>query len=500
MPADRIARETLGTLATTLGSGGQGTVYLVPGAPPWAYKEYAALHLAELNEQALTGMVRFLAAVPPRDAALVGERAAWPTAVVVRDGRVVGFTMPCVPPRFQVRMRFPSGHRMKLAQVQLLLNDDAFLAARELAVDDRLRLEILRDIAETLETFHRLGVVVGDLSPNNLFFSLAGRPRCFFIDCDAMRLRGATVLAQADTPDWETLPGEPQATPASDVYKFGLLCARLFAGDQSTTDTTAVRRAGIAVHALTVRSLAGGPASRPPMRDWCRALEALRVPAQPVVPAGPGPAARAARSAGRWTGRRVRGMRPGKIIRYALLLTLLAFCAPQVSSCAGFVRAALDTMRSNTTEQTAAEQANGFTQLLAGSGRDRERVIAAVTDVKECRKLSAAASDLRGAATARGAALERAGALQAGLLPGGVELKSELLSALSHSQAADDAYARWAAEADDRGCGSAVMKGADRAEGDAESKKATAAKKRVAELWNPIARQYGYPNRTYLQI
>ena len=138
--------------------------------------------------------------------------------------------------------------------------------------------------------------------------------------------------------------------------------------------------------------------------------------------------------------------------------------------------------------------------LLSSSGRSRQQVIAAIEDVVACHNLSGAADDLGVASLERGAALERAQALDTDELPDGAKLRTQLISAMTHSQAADDAYQRWAEAVGANGCRSKAMKGADRKAGDAESKKATAAKKQVAELWNPVATRYDHPTVTYLQI
>ena len=94
-----------------------------------------------------------------------------------------------------------------------------------------------------------MGIAVGDVSPKNLLFTLAPRPECFLIDSDAMRLRGASVLPQAETPDWQVPPGEERGTAASDVYKLGLLAVRLFARDQTTADPATIACRACLTHA-----------------------------------------------------------------------------------------------------------------------------------------------------------------------------------------------------------------------------------------------------------
>jgi hypothetical protein len=56
----------------------------------------------------------------------------------------------------------------------------------------------------------------------------------YFIDCDAMRINGVSVLPQVETPGWQARAGEELATVYTDTYKLGLLALRLLAGDHDT--------------------------------------------------------------------------------------------------------------------------------------------------------------------------------------------------------------------------------------------------------------------------
>ncbi|MBM7086640.1 hypothetical protein ACN267_25975 [Micromonospora sp. WMMD734] len=260
---------------TRIGTGGQGTVYALTEDPRWVYKEYATRFVDDVDVTTLNRFVRLAAAAGPDAETLLGL-AAWPTAIVRKEGVVRGFLMPRVPDRFRVRIQLPRGPDTVLAQVQYLLNSDDYLLDRGLHIDDRTRLELLRDTGEALTLLHRLGICVGDLSPNNLLFSLDSRPRCYFIDCDAMRLDGDSVLAQAETPEWHVpdADAEELATPATDAYKFGLLAVRLFAGDQQTRDPQAARtRLDRQLVTLAARSLDPAPHLRPAPQQWSDALE-----------------------------------------------------------------------------------------------------------------------------------------------------------------------------------------------------------------------------------
>lgn len=258
-----------------IGSGGQGKVFaLVNASDGEVYKEYSPRVVDDLDIDALRRFVQFGRSLTKtgRDALLA--RVAWPQVIVRRDSVVRGFLMPRIPPGFTVSMRFGDEVTLENALVQYLLNPATYLTERGLRLTDRFRLEFLRDTADTLALFHKLGIAVGDLSPNNLLFSLTGRPRCFFIDCDAMRLAGESVLAQTETPDWQisAVSEEELGTPASDAYKFGLLVVRLFATDQQARDPAVVP---VRLRDLVTSSLSADPDKRVAPTAWLRPLDRL---------------------------------------------------------------------------------------------------------------------------------------------------------------------------------------------------------------------------------
>ncbi|MFD9124077.1 hypothetical protein [Kitasatospora sp. NPDC059571] len=274
-------------LGRRLGQGGQGSVHQVlnkhinQGAVDggWAvvYKEYGPAVLPLVDAAALAAA----AALPGRLTAAEGrwlcEKTAWPAAVVQRQGRACGFLMRAVPDRFHFDLRMLAGANAgtrRLASTEYLLNDDAYVAGIGLAISDRHRLLLLADLAATMDRLHRHGVTVGDVSPKNLLFSLAPEPACFLIDCDAMRLHGATVLPQAETPDWQVPAGEERATRASDVYKLALLAVRIFARDQTATEPTALAAVDPALGDLARASLDPDPARRPAPGVWAEQLAA----------------------------------------------------------------------------------------------------------------------------------------------------------------------------------------------------------------------------------
>lgn len=247
--APRIDADRLGT-TERIGSGGQGIVYGLPdvrvdGVGAVVFKEFKASALVHLDTGVLVAMADHVVGLGRTGASDLLSRCAWPLAVVVRGADVVGYLMPRVPETYSIIMRRASGTAPLRGELQHLLNPEDFLARREIRLTDRHRYELIHHVADSLVAFHRQGIVVGDLSPRNLLVSLEPTTGAYFVDCDAMRLRGRTAVQQLETPGWEVravAPREELATPASDAHKLALVALRLLVGDQSTRDVGRLSR------------------------------------------------------------------------------------------------------------------------------------------------------------------------------------------------------------------------------------------------------------------
>ena len=237
-----IERDKLGVL-TKIGQGGQGVVYGAPNvktkfAASMVYKEYKAQTLAEIDFTALAAMPALVEeSLSYAQAERLISVAAWPCALVEDAGAPTGFVMPAIRARSSSsHLTTVKGVSTTAAEFQHLLNHSSVLAARGIDIDDAQRYSLLREVASGLAFLHKHGVCVGDISPKNLLFSLSPHAAVYFIDCDAMRINGVSVLRQVETPGWQVPAGEELATVYSDTYKLGLLALRLLAGDHDTTN------------------------------------------------------------------------------------------------------------------------------------------------------------------------------------------------------------------------------------------------------------------------
>ncbi|MFC8512885.1 hypothetical protein [Streptomyces sp. NPDC057257] len=151
----------------------------------------------------------------------------------------------------------------------------------------------------------------------------------------------------------------------------------------------------------------------------------------------------------------------------------------------------------------AEQQAVALDKLLAQSGDSRASVIAAVANVKGCRNLGTAASDLRAAAKQRTQLVTSLAGLAVDKLPNHAALTTALTQAWQASAAADNHYAAWADQVggNKKGCkkGQARSTGQTQA-GNRASGTASQQKVKAAQLWNTIAKTYGLSQRQPTQL
>jgi hypothetical protein len=520
------AKAALGRL-TTLGEGGQGTVYAVEANPPGrsgplAYKEYDTTARAQIDVDALTALVGHGSLLGP-----LADRLAWPCGLVEINGRISGFVMPQVPDRFKVRMRLPNGPADLLCQAQQLLNDDVYLSERRLPLHDQWRLVFLQDVAQALTELHDRDVVVGDLSPANLFASLTSRPSCFFIDCDTMQVRGRVVLQPVETPSWCVPDREQPGTKAADAYKFALLAIRLVAGQQEGQDLSALDGLSAPLARLARLGIGGDPASRPTPADWLPALAAA-IPTAPRQLAGQRPVRAGSlpppvppplppvQPSTRWVAPPAPNPAPVPVMPprvptavrrrsgwgwpVAILIGLLLLCG-----CMGFLSNNVNLGGSGggaDVDQVSNQQSqvSAVASLLGTSAADRARIADAINEVAGCGDVADGVTAFDLASSGRQSELSQAQSLAVSAIPGGAALRSTLVEALTHSLAADQAFLRWAEGVQTQGCTEAALHSSDLDTANQESAQATAAKRSFVALWNPVAQQYGFATVTEAEI
>ncbi|MFD8411856.1 hypothetical protein ACFV2Q_08840 [Streptomyces sp. NPDC059650] len=170
---------------------------------------------------------------------------------------------------------------------------------------------------------------------------------------------------------------------------------------------------------------------------------------------------------------------------------------PSAGSSAAAAEAPVDPARS---------QAIQLDKLLADSNDSRSSVIKAVDDIKSCRNLDTAASDLRDAARQREELVTRLQDVKIDQLPNNARLSAALNKAWKASADADNSYAAWADDlagekGDKKGCKDGRARNTDDAsDGNKSSGEATRAKETAAPLWNTIAAKYNLTKRDKSQL
>ena len=520
-------------------AGGQGSVWAVEdrtinGSWPVAYKEYHARMRPALKADVLSEMAGFIASLPPDTGRWLAERTAWPAMLVTDSAGVSGFLMRQIPERFFRRFAFDP-EKPQPAGFQYLLNPPAYFVRAGFAITPRQRFELLLDLAGTLVRLHSLGVVVGDVSPNNVLFCLDGTPSCFLIDCDAMALHGKWALPAVETPNWGLPSGERMGAATGDTYKFALLAARLFAGEQDGRDVTVLRAADEAVGRLAEQSLSVAPARRPVLEHWLGALAAAVATAPATLPqpsAGPptgaaAPTGNAGRPhqppppvpnapppapLGSWTPRPVRTgtgrSKAGRRFAALVLIVLAVVYGPDLyDTLAQEDRAAGSTGSGSTglseessgssgpdssDEEATDGQLRSLESLLERNEGNRSEVGDAVSRMTTCpgrsglREVKGVFED---AAIERGELMRDLEVLDADLLPS--SMTADLRTGWQASADADHSYALLAEEVMGGCTSQAVMSSSHWRDASRASTRATQAKKDFVAAWNLLAEQHG---------
>jgi hypothetical protein len=536
----RIERKTL-ILGERLGQGGQGSVYPVTNVKAggrWdaVYKEYRPEIRDQVEVAALEEMVATIARLPENDRLWLGERASWPTDLVTDEGAVSGFLMRAVPSEFYFALRSladPRTAKPRLAQIEFLLNTDDYVAGIGLTVSERDRMSLLGDLSTTLARLHSLGISVGDMSPKNLLFSLAPQPRCFLIDCDAMRVGDRSVLPQVETTEWELPEGEQLATARGDAYKFALLAARLFARDQAARDVARLTAAAPAVGELAHLTLQPDPATRPTLAAWAGPLgAAARLassdPAQETMVLNPVPAPGPA-FAPHWqtappkppNGVRRLGLIVGGVAVAATLGITWIVNSTHSSASNDFGSSSIatdgsganggqsqnqgtdsggqDSSPSPSPSDTTAEatQLQAFVSILSNTSSARSAVGNAVNGVGGCTEDPASGiATLQSSAQSRTSDAQSAQRLAVDAIPNGESLRSTLVSLLQDSATADNGYAQWMQDIQSQGCPVNTSSDQGYQSGDQASQSATQDKQNFVAMWNPLASQFGLTTYT----
>lgn len=218
-----IRLETL-DYGPRLGAGARGRVYEVHNHPGLVYKQYIS---QPTHEDALAELILMSGVLGKEEKEHLDTRTSWPLARVTENGRVVGCVMRSLPDDFYVVTL--AGQRPAFISY---LCYPRKLAWRRIHLPSAAeRIEICRQVVSLFGFLQRHSLVIGDVSAQNILWTIYSGPRIVLLGCDALRkLGGHSALPEGETPGWEDpLLSSRSPDSDSDNYKLALVVGRILA-------------------------------------------------------------------------------------------------------------------------------------------------------------------------------------------------------------------------------------------------------------------------------
>ncbi len=262
-------------------------------------------------------------------------------------------------------------------------------------------------------------------------------------------------------------------------------CGAVFLAGLVVTAVIATGRGAHGLHAATVRL------------GWLHLLLAAAV----LIAYALGAQLSGGRTLGRMlVGRAARGSGTARlfvpvVVTTAVLATMAGITAP-VHAEAGSTWGPSGGSPERSATTDGRTQAIGLDTLLNASSNSRTNLRAALNDAERCVNGASAAETLRRVTDERSGQLARARELPVDLIAGGAAIRIQLVAALTHSVAADEAFTAWARNVAAGRCGH----DANYAEAGRASAAATTAKRAFCTAWNPVAAGYGLPTRVEADV
>lgn len=196
-----LSRITLGDL---LGEGGQAKVFAcsVAGGDDrnWLFKRYDD---NRPDATKLVELVEWPKSLSYDDRIHIEKACSWPACVVIdpRDRvKAIGVLLPRATDGFYLPKTESREERLREFQYIILADRSAKIGITIPSGSDTL--EIIEDLAKSLDIMHRHGIVHGDISMKNVLWS-ASPPRSYLLDCDGVSLNGSNAgFPTVTTPHW----------------------------------------------------------------------------------------------------------------------------------------------------------------------------------------------------------------------------------------------------------------------------------------------------------
>ena len=210
------------TVGRQLAGGGEGLVFEVPATPDMVFKVYKPEVLAKVPS--LQEKLQALVAHPPaewREAASGHVTLAWPSQLVLQNGRFVGFLMPAVDTASSVelhRVTNPSDRRSATGKTAWMRG-----------FTWRYLVHAAANLAHATSVLHKSGAVIGDFNERNIL--VTSQARVTLIDCDSMQFTapgGEPFFCRVGRPEFtppELLNADWARTfrhPSSDLFALAI--------------------------------------------------------------------------------------------------------------------------------------------------------------------------------------------------------------------------------------------------------------------------------------
>lgn len=229
-----VERSELGMFGNIIGenNGESEGVYELRDHPGLLAKIYKRHLVRPGDEDRLDQLLALPSGISDDDRQLLASTTSWPMSRIVDHGSTSGIVLPIAPKKFLATLQIRPGHaRTQMLEIDWLAKPSSKYEPRGLPVPTFTeRLRVCQDIVAVAEFLERNGLVYGDWSYANAFWSIHDH-RAYVIDLDGCSFGPRQRVA---SPNWEdplTPPGVNTDT-YSDRYGVALLVARCLTGER----------------------------------------------------------------------------------------------------------------------------------------------------------------------------------------------------------------------------------------------------------------------------
>jgi hypothetical protein len=199
----------------------------------FVFKEYSDDFRADVDQNALEGLIRWRDHLSADDRRHLDRVAAWPRYRVRHNGVLCGVLLPVAPDEF-FRPMYPDGRYRPNVIANLIrrtVADGNVIEGAPVAVKTRA----IGYAADVLLWFHRHNVFVNDVRELNILCTEQGSP-AYFVDCDVMiGPWGQTGPVAAPQYLMDLLP-DPTPSPRVEFARLGWVAVWLLLDDFSRSD------------------------------------------------------------------------------------------------------------------------------------------------------------------------------------------------------------------------------------------------------------------------